>query len=115
MSSVLEIACLLGDGPDAGTTVALLSQLASLLDQGSADAQNTAADELDSVLFDLTPAMLRCAAQSPAAEQQVRRVLAAAAQHCTAREVFTLGMAALGEQLRQGAELAPWRQGGQRQ
>ncbi|KAI7836803.1 hypothetical protein COHA_009348 [Chlorella ohadii] len=99
MSSVLEIACLLGDGPGAGEAVALLSSLAFLLDeQASGDAQS-AADELDSVLFELTPALLRCTALSPAAEQQVRRILAAAAERCTAREVFTLGMAALGEQL----------------
>ena len=99
MSNVLEIARLLGDGPP-GDRVELLTRLAALLDdQAAADAQS-AADELDSVLFDLAPALLRCAALSPAAERQVRRVLAAAAQHCTAREVFTLGMAALGEQLR---------------
>lgn len=99
MSNVLEIACLLGDGPP-GDRVALLTRLAALLDdQAAADAQS-AADELDTVLFDLAPALLGCAALSPAAERQVRRVLAAAAQHCTAREVFTLGMAALGEQLR---------------
>ncbi|PRW44415.1 putative kinase [Chlorella sorokiniana] len=99
MSNVLEIACLLGDGPEAGDAVALLSSLASLLaDHSAADAQSSA-DELDSVLFDLTPALLRCAALSPAAERQVRRILVAAAERCTAREVFTLGMAALGEQL----------------
>jgi len=100
MSSVLEIACLLGDGPGAGEAVALLSSIASLLDEQANTDAESAADELDSVLFELTPALLRCAALSPATEQQVRRILAVAAERCTAREVFTLSMAALGEQLR---------------
>lgn len=103
MAGVLEIACLLGGEQEAGAATALLARLAYLLDgEGASDGQESAADELDAVIFDLQPALLRCAALSPAAERQVRRVLVAAAERCTAREVFMLGMAALGEQLRCG-------------
>lgn len=106
MQSVTELASSLASAldapqPDAQHCCELMERLAALLHQSDdAEAQASAAAELDELLFDLHPALLAAAALSPAADAHVRALLAAAARCCTAREVFTLGMAALSQQLR---------------
>lgn len=106
MATITEVACLLasaveGAQPGAAQVCGLLSQLCSLLEQpDDAAAEASAATELDELLFDLHASLIAAAALSPTAEAHVRALLAAAARHCTAREVFTLGMATLSQQLR---------------
>ena len=99
MSTVTELACLLSSAlespqPDAQHVCGLLAQLLQLLDSPGA------ATELDDLICDLHGALVHAAQLSPAAEAHVRRLLAAAAEQCTAREVFTLCMSTLSQQLR---------------
>ncbi len=100
MASVTEIACLLsseleGSHPDSDAVEGLLEQLAHLL-----ETSQEAPGELDDLIFDLHALLVNAASTSAAAEGRVRRLLAVAAQQCTAREVFTLCMATLAQQLR---------------
>lgn len=109
MASVTELACSLAGAldapePDTQNVCELLERLATLLQQpANGQAQTSATAELDELLFDMDASLLAAAALSPAADARVRALLAAAARCCTAREVFTLGMAALSQQLRCGS------------
>lgn len=103
LQSVTELACALAGAvdstthqPDAAAVATLLDGLAAALDEGGP----AAAEELGELLFDLHASLMAAAALSEATDAGARRLLAAAAQRCSAREVFTLGMAALSQQLR---------------
>jgi ABC-type transporter Mla subunit MlaD len=100
MSSVAELACSLSSeldtaAPCANAVAQTLDQLCEALEQAPG-----AAAELDEILFDLHGALIKAAGTSAAAEGRVRRLLSAAVQHCAAREVFTLCLATLSQNLR---------------
>lgn len=108
MASVTELACSLAGALDApGPDIhvcELLQRLAALIHRpDNAESQTSAIAELDELLFDMHTSLLAAAALSPAADAHVRALLATAACCCTAREVFTLGMAALSQQLMCGS------------
>jgi hypothetical protein len=99
---IAELACVLSSAveaveSDAQSVTKLLLQLCSLLESPEA------ATELDEILLDLHVTLMNAAELSPAAEAAVRQLLAFAAAQCTAREVFTLCMATLAQELRQAA------------
>lgn len=99
---IAELACVLSSAveaveSDAQSVTKLLLQLCSLLESPEA------ATELDEILLDLHVTLMHATEQSPAAEAAVRQLLAFAAAQCTAREVFTLCMATLAQELRQAA------------
>lgn len=97
--AVSELICQLSSALDGGNQeaeFAVLQALAGLLNNPRADE----ASEMDEILMDAWPLLMAATAQSVAADAAARPVLAALARHCTAREVFTLCMAALAENLR---------------
>ena len=100
MSSVTELACSLSSeldsaAPCVAAVAQTLEQLCATLEQSPG-----AGAELDEILFDLHGALIKAAGTSAAAEGRVRRLLSAAVQHCAAREVFTLCLATMCQQLR---------------
>lgn len=100
--SITGLACELASAAErGGDSKQAASLLQALCDQLAASGDDGAA-ELDEVLLDLQRPLLQSAALSIEAEAAARCLLTVAATVCTAREVFTLCIAALSETLRCG-------------
>ncbi|PSC69963.1 hypothetical protein C2E20_6640 [Micractinium conductrix] len=105
--SITGLACELASAAErGGDSKQAASLLQALCDQLAASGDDGAA-ELDEVLLDLQRPLLQSAALSIEAEAAARCLLTVAATVCTAREVFTLCIAALSETLSQHPPAVP--------